>query len=206
MILVRLKRDTGVKHHALERRLALLAPDLPRVLYQTYLARFYGYYAALEQRLIGFRAWPAVAVDYSGRHKTPQLESDLHIFGHTNATLARLPLCLDLPVLQSPAQVLGCLYVIEGATLGGQIITRHLAASLQITAQSGAAFFDGYGVRTGPCWREFGAALTAAAGLLQQDDAIVANANATFDTLSRWLFAHPALASASSQYPSTAHV
>lgn len=84
-------------------------------------------------------------------------------------------------------QVLGCLYVIEGATLGGQVITRHLLATHGITPETGGAFFAGYGAETGPHWQAFGAMITAAERFGAADE-IVASANRTFETLDRWLF------------------
>jgi heme oxygenase len=91
-------------------------------------------------------------------------------------------------VLETTAQLFGCLYVLEGATLGGQIITRHLHASLGLTPETGAAFFAGYGARTGSRWKEFGTHLSAFALQSGSGDAIVASANSTFETLDLWLY------------------
>jgi heme oxygenase len=41
--------------------------------------------------------------------------------------------------------LIGTLYVIEGATLGGQVISRHLYRHLGFSANAGARFFNGYG-------------------------------------------------------------
>jgi heme oxygenase len=48
----------------------------------------------------------------------------------------------------------GCLYVLEGATLGGQFISRHLA-TLGIGPANGGLFFHGYGAKTGEMWKSF---------------------------------------------------
>ena len=56
----------------------------------------------------------------------------------------------DVPRAVRPAhpgaavRLSGCLDVIEGATLGGPVVTRHLQASLGLTPLSGGAFFSGY--------------------------------------------------------------
>ncbi|MBC7548517.1 MAG: biliverdin-producing heme oxygenase, partial [Polaromonas sp.] len=102
--------------------------------------------------------------------------------------LAETPQCQALPDLATPLKLFGCLYVLEGATLGGQIITRHLHASLGLTPQSGGSFFSGYGPHTGSRWKEFCAHLTAFAAQLDSDAEIVDSANATFDSLDRWLY------------------
>jgi heme oxygenase len=102
--------------------------------------------------------------------------------------LAELPQAKALPDLGTAAKLFGCLYVLEGATLGGQIITRHLNASLGLTPQSGGSFFSGYGQHTGSRWKEFCAHLTAFAARSNCDLEIVEGANATFDSLDRWLY------------------
>jgi heme oxygenase len=51
------------------------------------------------------------------------LLDDLQALGCT-PSLERLPMCAQLPVIDSSAACLGVLYVLEGATLGGQILRR----------------------------------------------------------------------------------
>jgi heme oxygenase len=99
-----------------------------------------------------------------------------------------------LPPLNAPEQLLGCLYVIEGATLGGRSITQHLQTRFGLTPQSGGAFFDGYGAHTGSRWKAFCTMLMNNASPPDHADdesrhaAIVAAANDTFQTLTQWLF------------------
>lgn len=70
-----------------------------------------------------------------------------------------------MPVPPTPrlecAAALGALYVLEGASLGGRVIARHVADALALTPDTGLAFFCGYGDATGEMWRRFGAALEA---------------------------------------------
>ena len=129
-----------------------------------------------------------IALDFSERRKVGRLEEDLAALGLGAEEQARIPRCLELPELDSIPRVLGCLYVVEGATLGGQVISRHLLANLGITPESGGAFFAGYGAETGPRWKAFGEAITAAAEKFGGEDEIVAGATRTFETLERWLF------------------
>ena len=109
---------------------------------------------------------------------------DLLSFGASTTALAR---CQHLPRLDSVAEVLGCLYVIEGASLGGQIIAKHLKANLGLTPETGASFFSGYGASTGDYWLAFKTLLTEVATTLDQDDQIVRSAKSTFQTLGDWL-------------------
>lgn len=188
MILQRLKQATAAAHAAIESHSVLLDPGLSHATYRASLRRFFGYYAPLEARMLRSQAWRGAGLSYGDRHKTPQLSQDLAALGVTPEELAQTPLCHALPDLRSTARLFGCLYVIEGATLGGQIVTRHLQAKLAVTPQSGGAFFSGYAEHTGSRWKAFGAHLIAYAHVSQADDEIVAGASATFETLDRWLY------------------
>lgn len=191
MFLQRLRQATRAQHEALERQLPLLDPALSRDSYRDFVSRFFGYYAPLEARLLAAPGWSDIGLAYLERRKLPQLERDLRAFGATTDTLAAVPLCRELPDVASSARLLGCLYVIEGATLGGQIITRRLQASLGLTPESGAAFFSGYGAQTGSRWKAFGALLTAYVQRTGGDDEVIASANRTFATMEGWMFARP---------------
>jgi heme oxygenase (biliverdin-IX-beta and delta-forming) len=197
-ILQRLKQSTASRHVAIESRSVLLDPALSQADYRACLQRFFGYYAPLELCLLRSPAWHAAGFCYDDRHKTPQLLQDLAALGVTPSELAQVPLCQALPGLGSTARLFGCLYVIEGATLGGQIVSRHLQASLGVTPQSGGAFFSAYAQHTGSRWKAFGTQLSAFARASDQDDEIIASANDTFDTLDRWL--HPAIPQSNALY------
>lgn len=189
MMLKCLKAATSTRHAALERMLPLLDANLTHATYRQFVRRLFGFYEPLEAQLLALPWWGAVEFDYAPRHKTPRLQQDLLALGDTESTMAALPRCERLPPMTNPAQLWGCLYVIEGATLGGQIIIKHLSTRLGLTAVSGASFFDGYGPQTGSSWKAFCAAVPA-----QGDDApggrdaMLGSANLTFDALGEWLF------------------
>jgi len=189
-ILRRLRNETSERHAGLEQRLPVIEPRLSRDNYRAILEGFFGYYAPLEVPLCASNVWADLPFDFASRRKVPRLEKDLVALGKTAEELTRLPRCAELPALDSIPRVLGCLYVIEGATLGGQVITRHLRANLAITPETGGAFFAGYGAATGARWQAFGAMITVAAERFGGQDEIVASANHTFETLDRWLFPH----------------
>ena len=125
------------------------------------------------------------------RWKTRLLERDLRVLGCGAALDARqIPESNVLPSISGVAEALGCMYVLEGATLGGQIIVRHLRRTLGVEPESGAAFFGSYGAEVGPMWKCFGDVLaTYSAAHPAEDEIIVATARETFDALDRWL--HP---------------
>lgn len=59
------------------------------------------------------------------------------------------------PPFDSAAAVIGALYVIEGSTLGGQVIAPQLKRSLGVERDRGASFFHGYGDKTNQHWQHF---------------------------------------------------
>jgi heme oxygenase len=58
-------------------------------------------------------------------------------------------------VIRNAAQLAGTLYAIEGATLGGQVIARHVEINRGFTSLTGARFFIGYGAETAQRWNDF---------------------------------------------------
>lgn len=101
-----------------------------------------------------------------------------------NAVASRLPTCPGFPLLDTIPRALGCAYVLEGATLGGAVILRHLGRTLGVTRERGGAFFGSYGSASGPMWKEFCGALAACD---EPAEPAVAAARETFATLDGWL-------------------
>ena len=187
MLLQRLRNETARNHAAIESQRPLLDPSLSLEMYRDLLARFRGFYVPLEQQLQSRinKFWSDTEYVWAEREKSPLLEFDLRTLGQITSADDE---CLVLPSLESPAEVLGCLYVVEGATLGGQVIMKLVSVQLGLTPQMGAAFFNGYGADTSSRWQSFRQFLTHNAEPLDQDNEIVASANATFVTLADWLF------------------
>ena len=52
---------------------------------------------------------------------------------------------MNCPAVATTAEFAGCLYVLEGAALGGQVLARSLASRWQRTPRTGTAFFSGDG-------------------------------------------------------------
>ena len=120
----------------------------------------------------------------TGRCKAEFLRADLRSFGVADPDAN--PVCNELPSMHTPAVAFGCMYVMEGATLGGQIISGHVARSFGYDARHGAAFFHSYGNQTGAMWRKFGQSLAVFAANPAVQDEIVAAAVSTFQSLQRW--------------------
>ncbi len=195
-ILDRLRSETRGEHDAIERVLDLMGASLSRESYRHRLENFYGFYSPLEAALksgltlveddfedetvLAFERHSALALRLN---KTAQLQQDLRLLG---VKTENLPLCRELPSLDTQAELLGCLYVMEGATLGGQLISRHIRATLDITPSTGGSYFDGYANETGKMWQAMRHLLVGCAINTHTEDAMVANAIATFTCLRDW--------------------
>ncbi|MBC7563878.1 MAG: biliverdin-producing heme oxygenase [Gemmatimonadaceae bacterium] len=187
MILKLLKDVTRESHLALERQMPLLDAELRLDTYRHMVQKLFTYHKPLEATLLASSGYAELGVAYTERAKTARLAHDLSALGLSTRDIEQLRVCKSLPPLADPSHIFGCLYVLEGATLGGQIVNRHLQASLGLTADSGASYFSGYGVDTGPRWKAFCAILTAYAERTDDQNDIVAGANATYATLSAWM-------------------
>jgi heme oxygenase len=183
-VLVALREQTREEHLAVERALDLMSETLTLQAYRRTLERFHGFWQPVEATLQQHVELREIGVDPVARAKTPLLALDLRALGEGDP--AALPLCRELPLAASTAAALGCMYVLEGASLGGQIISRHLGARLGITPASGGRFFHGYGERTGEMWRAFGVAVTGFAVTAGAQDEAVQAAIETFRALRRW--------------------
>ena len=190
-VLMRLRLETRSEHEDVERVLDLMSA-LTDSTYRQRLVQFYGFYSPLETALqascakqsnihdVGVSQLPMLLPRL---HKSFLLRQDLHHLGVSTAGLAQ---CGALPPIETPAQVLGCLYVLEGATLGGRLITQHIQATLGITPATGGSFFDGYAGHTARMWNAMRQTLLSGAVDAQAENAMVASAIATFTCLRGW--------------------
>lgn len=186
MTLDRLKRGTRVEHERIERAVPLLTDELDRATYRRYLEKLLGFYDPLE-RALAQHPWHHAGIDFEVRRKTELLLCDLRALGYDEAALAALARCAALPPLPDLPAALGCLYVLEGSTLGGQILSRHVAHRLGLGPAAGGAFLASYGKAVGPMWRALGERLAAFPCDEDTQDRMVESARATFHTLERWL-------------------
>jgi heme oxygenase len=143
-----LRRETRVAHRRLERELGVMSPDLSIDEYRCLLVGF----AALHQTLddeIGAQlrcVTPRDALDeldLGDRCRMPSLMRDLDRMGIPLPTRVAFP-------LTSMAGALGALYVSEGATLGGRVISPHVRAVLG--GDTPVDFFESSGVDVPARW------------------------------------------------------
>jgi heme oxygenase len=179
-----LKAVTALDHDRLERRFDVDRRLRSRPAYIGLLERMLGFYRPLEALLAPF-AEPMVGLSYADRRKVPLLVADLRALDVADRA-AKLSEAEVLPAVRSPAEAIGILYVLEGATLGGTLIARQARVRLGVTAQAGGSFFGAYGKDVGARWRSFGAVVEMlTAGV--PTPATCAAAMACYEGLEAWL-------------------
>jgi len=188
---VRLRLGTHAAHEAIEanpRFARLMAPDLTRAEYRALTARMYGFHAVAEAMVAdAARLLPADLALERRLRRTWLLANDLRALGVTEAALAALPRC-PLAPCGTAEEAWGLLYLLEGSSLGGQLIARHLAATLGLGPETGAGGMTPHGEATGALWRGFKQALDQAALAPGFDpDAMIAAANHGFTALDTWV-------------------
>jgi heme oxygenase len=145
-LLERLKVETRPSHDRIELAFDLERRIATRDSYKNLLERFYGFHRAWEQAaapVAGNREF------FERRCKTHLLVQDLHALGMTQDEIISLPQCRSLMPLPSSQAVLGSMYVIEGSTLGGAIISREVERRFGMNAETGCAYFRSYGREIG---------------------------------------------------------
>jgi heme oxygenase len=169
-------------HHPL--MVQLMSPNVSRPVYETLLKKFLGFYQSIEPRLAAYDHWSALGLDLNERLKTPKLLRDLKSL---HVVTGNLPSAPRPDWIQDEASAMGTFYVMEGSTLGGQVITRHVAAHLHLNPDHGLAFFSSYGDAVGARWKETRDALVRFAETSQAEDAMIESAKKTFAGLGAWL-------------------
>ncbi|MGY2238203.1 biliverdin-producing heme oxygenase [Pseudomonas gingeri] len=188
-----LRSGTAERHVALEKRLPFFSDTLDSKAFQRLMQAYYGFYLPLEQALLDCRLLPA-DFDLAPRLKVATLRTDLHTLGLPLETIDRLPTCASLPAIDSGAACLGVLYVLEGATLGGQILRREVSRRLGLDADTGAAFLQVYGSATGRRWLDFIEYLGSRPMEAGEREAVVTEAQSTFGCFENWLESREVLA------------
>lgn len=186
MILATLKERTQPLHAMVEGEVNIFRRIATPKDYARLLARLYGFYLPLDALLADIPGLSSLGIDFAPRRKAPLLRADLAEFGWSEERVRALPLCAELPDLNTLSRALGTLYVVEGATLGGQIIGRQLSQNLAVTPERGGRFFASYGENVRAMWASLGATLIAHANTADIETSVVQSACDTFSAFIRW--------------------
>ena len=184
LILDKLKQSTCIHHDRASNNIDILRVHLSIGEYRDILGKLWGFYKPLEALIANGIEWPLSMLKFERRKKIPLLEHDLYVLGGAPSSL---PICAKLPELADFSQVLGCLYVLEGATLGGQVISRHIKKRLGLDQTTGCSYFCSYGAETANMWNTFCHILTTHASSSEIENQILQAAHSTFVTFNAWL-------------------
>jgi heme oxygenase len=181
-----LRAATWESHRRLERRLGIKDRFTEADAYRSHLERMWGFCAALESGL-GAAVFGSALADYEKRRKLPLLTRDLITLGADADSVTRLPRCESLPACSDATTAFGCLYVMEGATLGGRTLLPLVQGRLGLSAGHGAAFLASYGDDVASMWDGFRAALDAWCEAPERRSRARRTAVGTFEALEEWL-------------------
>lgn len=153
--MTRLRAATAACHQQLEQEAAVIERAACPARRAALVRAFHALHAAADAALAPLlESLPGL--DYARRRRLPLLEADLR-------TLAEPPAPPIGPAAPAcAAEAMGMLYVLEGSTLGAQVVRHELAR--QGADLAGLSFLDPYGRDTGAMWRSFLAVLRRVAG------------------------------------------
>ena len=184
-VLTELRTATAVEHEQVETTLGLMDHDLGRDRLVAVLVRLHAFWTAAEAGLDAWaHHWPADAetVAWSRRRRAHLFAEDLRTLG-AEPDPAPLP---DLPAVEDTDHALGRLYVLEGSTLGGTFISRHLATLPALGPDVRLGAFSPYGAETGAMWHAFRRVTRDRVAAGSDAGRVVGAARATFSALAAW--------------------
>ncbi|HEV7204642.1 MAG TPA: biliverdin-producing heme oxygenase [Jatrophihabitans sp.] len=178
-----LRQRTRASHEQVEADLDLLDPALTPARLGAVLVRFHSLWDAAERALDAWAAdAPALAgeLDWPRRRRAEVLRGDVAALG---APLDRAAAPSPVAVPATDADALGWLYVAEGSTLGGAVISRRIVP-LGLAVRS----FTPYAEGPGPMWRRYHEVLEAwVDGDEIRAHAVASAAARSFDALAEWV-------------------
>ncbi|MCE7054496.1 biliverdin-producing heme oxygenase [Algoriphagus sp. AGSA1] len=151
---LRLKEATSTLHQELENlpvSKSILENTISSHEYLRYLDRMHDVVCEIENKL--FPILQERGILLQDRKKTKWIEKDFIELEYKKNRANEVFIELNEDI--STGYALGILYVIEGSTLGGRIISKHVQRTLGYTPDNGAAYFAGYGEDTGLFWKKF---------------------------------------------------
>lgn len=178
-----LRQHTRAAHQQIERHSPLagwVAGDYSAAEHRQYLQRALSFYRPLELELLGHPIWQQCDFDIEERQKVGLIEADLRTLGGDPSSVVDWT---ELPGLKSHEEVLGCLYVLEGSTLGGRLIMRAISKHIAAATEH-RCFFNPYGSQAALRWKDFQQLLSCWQSLLCHQS-VYAAANRTFNCLER---------------------
>ena len=184
MDLLHLLKDSTSQYHQrieqIEFLKKIITNEITLLEYKKLLCQLYGFISPCETVIP-----PRFHYVIEGREKSSLLNSDL---SELNCDTSRdLLFCRNIPNLNTLPEIFGFLYVLEGSTLGGQIITKSLKQNVQLLPIIPTRYFNAYGKQTRKYWDAFLKSLIEHDFKDNQKENLVTSAINTFSSLYNWL-------------------
>lgn len=190
-VMEKLKLETKANHTQTEQvsnMKRLFANDYSLAEYQQHLEKMYGYLTGVEP-LLQQALDDELRTVMQARSRRVWLKQDLLNFGLTDAQISALPVCTAPAYINSLPHSLGAYYVLEGSSLGGQVICKHLSQHFGEAVTDKLHFYQGHGEQTRGHWQQFAELINARFPDASQPEAaeMVKAAQLTFDSIADWL-------------------
>jgi heme oxygenase len=189
MISLRLRAETKDAHLALEKAMIpFLKASVDRESYVYLLRTMQVYLFAVESAVVPVIS-STLLPDKEERRSARKLTDDIEALGYSASDVANYATVQIPQDLNFTPRAWGALYVLEGSTLGGQVVSGMLQRQLSVSDQA-ISYFNGYGEQTASRWVVFQDAINQyATEQPQYQDDIIAGAVDTFDCFRKWLCA-----------------
>lgn len=177
-----IKQATKSHHSSVEKILIRKLKNLTsKEDYAQLLYQLYGFYNSVEAAVHAVVDY-SIVPDISQRHHVANLKSDLYNLGITAGNIEN-PFA---KTINSLSRAMGVLYVIEGSTLGGQIIASMLKKQIPSLNNTELSYFLSYGEATMNMWSAFKNTSENIYPIMDEKSAID-GAKETFEKLELWL-------------------
>lgn len=182
-ILAELKAQTWPIHQELE-KISLLKKIMKEEInlqeYKKLLCIFYGFIYPYENNIKLTHTNLLI-----NREKSPLLRADLATVEQLN--MEELQFCKVTRSFTTEAEIYGYLYVMEGATLGGQVISQALKTNPKLSPFISTHYFNAYDKKTKRFWSDFSLDLYEKNVTTQQKNQVISTATETFTALFQWI-------------------
>ena len=183
-ILDKLREETRADHDKLEAiglSDKIMDGSLSPEEYKNLIRVHFLVHRSLEDQLEQFRVeqyFPEL--HFNERKKMPLIRQDLTEIGIDEVEMVRYEVAGDLPDPEVPYGLLGTMYVMEGATLGGMVIVKSLKKNEQLKPFEPFHYFGCYGSDTGKRWKSFLEVLKHEGNKAEAQEAVVSAAKQTY--------------------------
>lgn len=176
------KEKTKRHHQSVEKVLVKELKELKSLdEYAGLLKRLYEFYVPIENDLHNLISNDVVKDISKRKHNSRLLQDIQSIDKHFNKTPNTRHLQID-----NLSYALGVMYVIEGSTMGGQIISKMLEKNLPINDKDVTSYFNSYGDNSLEMWGNFKTQVLNAKSKVNSEE-MINGAKATFTALEKWL-------------------